>query len=147
MQPSKSAAKLLRDALFLTRRWQDAQILYDRRGTPEAEEHDDYAFALAEEDTDTGLKKLEILTAPVRLVTWRAEPGRFKQRLASPSLFGTLAMMAARSVADGAPILACEACGSIFIAQDARERYCCATCQTRAVRRRQRERQKTRKDG
>ncbi len=89
-----------------------------------------------------GISILHALVAPISPGIKQLDDGSIEQRWVAPSLLASFAMMLLQDVSAQKRVLACKACGQLFLSAAYQAQYCTDTCRNAEQKRRHRARKK-----
>ena len=89
-----------------------------------------------------GMKLINSLVAGVSVIALPSQEGPIRQRWVSPSLLGSLAMMALLDLSELRRVLPCENCRQVFVTESYQQKFCSERCRNTAQKRRQRAKMK-----
>jgi hypothetical protein len=100
---------------------------------------------VADEDfaINEAYKMLESLNNTIG-IDYQPRDGKLTEELASPSLIASFSRMVFEDLIEGRRILRCDNCGSVFVSDEPRAKYCSTRCRHTAQSRRYRQRSKDR---
>jgi hypothetical protein len=104
-----------------------------------ADELVDQATQLVTYWTNQGLRGVDFKVVPS--AHWGGQVGDFSLSAHTPTLLGSAYQQLAQAIVGRMPMRSCPECGRYFVFKDKRQRFCSATCGSRARQRRFAERQ------